>query len=711
MDDLKMVFNKKWTRWQFRFLANKNYPNPMNKLLLILVICFPLTLMTQSDPCKLQIGTNLAGPTDYGSEWPFVNIMKYARTWITYNSSWIENGNNAWDTQLLDSIPCDEQGYPLQLPYPVQGAETTQAAKTVWANTQALPQGVYVVLWDGSGQIEVGFDATNAIQTSPNRMEFFLNAGNNNIFYLAITQSQLGDHVRNIRVLLPGTESSHATQPWDSLWYEKLEPFTSLRFMDWGYTNNSEIQQWDQRTKVDDYTYTQKTGVPYEYWISLCNKKNADAWVCIPHQADSNFIVQLATLFRDSLNPGNKIYVEYSNELWNWMFAQAQYGLTINTELSWPERLGPRIAWVMDIWNSVFAADSNRLIGVLGCQHAWFDIGNRIYQQIESMGKSHLIKAISPAAYMGLASDSLAMLDNSATGQTILNIAQNCSFNSEMYWMQGWHQHAQLAQQKNKRLVFYEGGQHFTPDPFGTIQAYCQALVDCQVLPGMYDLYQQLFDTLQSLSQDTLLFMNFSFISPRNCQYGSWGLLEDQFNQNPPYLNAAPKYQAILDRINACTSSLNLSLSGKVFYANQDSTPLEGVHIRLLFNGILIDSCISSSTGSWAFNDLAPGNYTFQVSNPAAAGGFNALDALLISKYFTGLINLSNISLKAADVNASNYINTTDALLCMQRFVSLINSFAASDWVSLTQSIPLGSSSVTNIKISMLCTGDVNGSF
>ncbi|MCK4304010.1 MAG: hypothetical protein KAY24_07210 [Candidatus Eisenbacteria sp.] len=67
------------------------------------------------DSDQLEIGMNSSGPRDWGSEWPLVNIMKLSRTWITHNAIWISGGENAWDTGLLDQIPCDEHGYPLVL--------------------------------------------------------------------------------------------------------------------------------------------------------------------------------------------------------------------------------------------------------------------------------------------------------------------------------------------------------------------------------------------------------------------------------------------------------------------------------------------------------------------------------------------------------------------------------------------------------------------
>jgi hypothetical protein len=64
-------------------------------------------------------------------------------------------------------------------------------------------------------------------------------------------------------------------------------------------------------------------------------------------------------------------------------------------------------------------------------------------------------------------------------------------------------------------------------------------------MPGMYDLYQRLFDTLRTLSDEEMLLMNFSFVGPLGCQYGSWGALVSQFAPTQD----APKYQALMHAI------------------------------------------------------------------------------------------------------------------------------------------------------------------
>lgn len=533
----------------------------MRKLLLFAILLLSLGLNAQNN-CNLKIGTNVAGASDYGSEWPFVNIFKYARTWITHNHPAWSGGVpwSPWDTQWQDSIPLDANGYPLQVPFDVVGADTSQVLRTVWANTSQLPTGTFVVLYDGTGTISFGGDAQLISQT-PGRIEVHVNGGvnaTNNIMMMEIEESLLGDHIRNIRFLLPGTENTYQSNPWAQEWLDKLVPFKALRFMDWGATNNSEHRQWQDRPHVDDAIYTTR-GVPYEWMIEISNLKEADAWVCIPHLADDDYVTQMATLFRDNLDPNLKIYVEYSNEVWNWIFAQAHYGVdSLDQNLAWPERLAPRIAHVMQIWHDVFGNDTTRLIGVLATQHGWFDIGNRIYQQLEVDGSDHLIDAISPAAYMGIDATQLAGLGANATSQDVINGAQAFTFDTANYAMQGWYDHAQLAASKGKKLVYYEGGQHFTPDPWGTVQPYNPALMASQEDPLMYGLYQQLFDTLSSLTIDETVLMHFSFIAPlwedpNQGAYGNFGALTSQFHQMPPY-NDAPKYQALVDHINACSS-------------------------------------------------------------------------------------------------------------------------------------------------------------
>jgi hypothetical protein len=516
----------------------------------------------------------LAGVTDYGSEYPFVNIFKNARDWITHNHPDWSAGVpwDPWSTEFTDLIPRDDQGYPLQVPFDLPQADTVQVLRTVWANTRQLPSGVYVLLYDGKGEIDFWGDA-QILRQEEGRIEVAVTGGldASGIMAMEILRSEASDHIRNIRFLLPGTEMNYQEHPWTESWLEKLEPFQQLRFMDWGATNNSTLSKWEDRPTEDDFTFTIK-GVPYETMIDICNYKQADAWVCVPHRASEDYVRNVARLFRNELDPSLHLYVEYSNEVWNWIFTQAHYGLdSLDQKLEWPERLGPRIAQVMQWWTEEFEGQEDRLIRVLGTQHGWFDIGDRIYRQIESSGKDHLIDAISPAAYLSIDADQLALLGSQATPADVIEGARNYSFHPSNYVLQGWNAHADLAARKGKKLVFYEGGQHFTPQPWGTIQDYNPALMAAQESPLMYQLYQELFDTLTQLSAEPSLLMHFSFIAPlwedpNQGAYGNFGALSSQFYEFQPY-EQAPKYRAIVAHIDACSQTVSTQQKANRFSA------------------------------------------------------------------------------------------------------------------------------------------------
>lgn len=477
-------------------------------ILFIVLAIIPFLCFAQGD--RLQIGTNLSGASDWNAEQPFVNIMKFSRPWITQNNGWVGGGENPWDTQFHSYFEFDENGYPLQVPVDVPGAEAPQIVLTVWAHGSALPTGDYVCLYDGEGSIDIGLEA-EMISNEAGRVVFHV-PETSEIFSLRILQSTRGNHVRNIRVLVPGSESIYQDEPFQKDWLEKLSPFTALRFMDWSRTNDSQQVEWQNRPQVDDYTYT-TDGIPFEWMITLCNRLGTDAWLCIPHRANDDYVREMARLFRDNLNPELKIYLEWSNEVWNWMFPQAHYGLdSLDQNLEWPERLGPKIGSVMQIWTQEFGGQENRLVRVLAMQHMWPDLVHRVFANLDQ----NLIDAFSPAAYVGISASGFDAMTTAADVWT----SAYANFDEDAMPM--WRHWFDFATTESKRLVYYEGGQHFTPDPFGSDQPYNQILQDVQTSSEMYALYTTLLDSLEALNRESL-FMNFSFVGQKSGKYGSWG--------------------------------------------------------------------------------------------------------------------------------------------------------------------------------------------
>lgn len=82
------------------------------------------------------------------------------------------------------------------------------------------------------------------------------------------------------------------------------------------------------------------------------------AWFNVPHIADDDFITQFAIYVRDNLNPNMLALFEYSNECFNWQFAQANWLLDQataawgasdgNRHLSWQGKRSTEMCLLID---------------------------------------------------------------------------------------------------------------------------------------------------------------------------------------------------------------------------------------------------------------------------------------------------------------------------------------------------------------------------
>lgn len=142
----------------------------------------------------------------------------------------------------------------------------------------------------------------------------------------------------------------------------------------------------------------------------------------------------------------------------------------------------------------------------------------------------------------------------------------------------------------------------------------------------MYDLYGRLFDTLRTLSTEEMLLMNFSFISPKSCQYGTWGVLQSQFEEQPPYLDA-PKYRALENAILLYTSCQSATAvaervpkvpviypnpAGDIFWVKWEGIAAENLKISMFdLSGRLIKSVNGQQAIS--IQDAPPGLYLVKL--------------------------------------------------------------------------------------------------
>lgn len=158
------------------------------------------------------------------------------------------------------------------------------------------------------------------------------------IFYFRNTrrspESPLNSGVTGLKLMRPVSVGSSESYPPETVFTtEYLELHNRgqvLRFMDFTATNGNIQHEWADRNTPDDLTFYgeapgywwQGKGAPWEYAILLANTLNKDIWVNIPTFASDDYVAHLADLLYTTLEPERKIYVEYSNEIWNFAFPQ-----------------------------------------------------------------------------------------------------------------------------------------------------------------------------------------------------------------------------------------------------------------------------------------------------------------------------------------------------------------------------------------------------
>ena len=333
----------------------------------------------REQPVNPSLAMGLNGIADWSVQHPFVDLMKTARTWVGHK----EGQWGAYQTKdLIAGGYFDDKGWPKSLPDDATQIEafllTDQPVESVGLT------GRYIMRYSGEGDITVGGRAQN-VDAQDGEISFDYEPGEG---LIAVTirstdPNKTGDYIRDIQIF----REAHAPLiaagvVFNPAWINRIDTMRSVRFMDWMGTNGSEVVTWDDRPQVSDYSYTRR-GVPIEIMVQLSNEIAADPWFNMPHKADDDFIRQFAEYVRDTLRPNRKAYVEYSNEVWNFIFPQAQYALAQSEQRwgknaaddQWMQFAGMRAAQMAKIWTEVFgSAASERLVPVIGTHTGWIGL-------------------------------------------------------------------------------------------------------------------------------------------------------------------------------------------------------------------------------------------------------------------------------------------------------------------------------------------------
>ena len=254
-------------------------------------------------PAKELLGANLPAISDYSRTHVYVDLVKQARRFGSASSPWDEKamlGDDGWPAGDFGILLMRDQ----------RGVSNIA--------------GTYTVTFDG--QATVAPVASRAkIQhqrydpaTQRTTLELVLPAEADQ---LALAFTQTGAGIKNLQVIRPGYDAGNPPL-FTRAFIDHVQRFGTLRFMDWLRTNNNPVTSWSTRSDPRRTHYNSSKGVPWEHIVALSNQTGQDIWINVPVAATDDYVRQLAKLLKDTLNARNKIYVEYSNEVWNGQFQQ-----------------------------------------------------------------------------------------------------------------------------------------------------------------------------------------------------------------------------------------------------------------------------------------------------------------------------------------------------------------------------------------------------
>jgi PA14 domain/Fibronectin type III domain len=270
------------------------------------------TLEGREVPAANLLGVNLAGVEDWSYDRLFADAMKSARRPSDFGSH-------------LGQPPIDSHGWP-----------ATDASIVVWQGITNM-NGTYKLSFTGQADVYAWWGANQIVNKAYNPTT---NTTTADIIYYPTDGSGLllgfknsrrtpnsptntgVTNIKLMRPISPGSSTSYDpsvtfTQPLKDL----VSRFSVVRMMDDTGSNGADVNGvWGSRRPADYASQAAvgpAKGMAWEYAIQFWNETDKDAWVNIPFTADDNFVTQLATLLKNTLEPGRKIYVEFSNELWN----------------------------------------------------------------------------------------------------------------------------------------------------------------------------------------------------------------------------------------------------------------------------------------------------------------------------------------------------------------------------------------------------------
>ncbi len=529
---------------------------------------------------NVNLFLGLAGVNDWSVQQPFLDVMKTARPWVGHlPGQW-----GGWtEAELRAADALDAEGWPTRLPAEITGISTL--VLTDLPEDAGGVAGRYLVTWQGKGTLAIE-GLADVVETAEGRIIFDYTPGPGAVI-LTITAIDPADPIRRLRLVREDRAAAlDAGEVFNPDWLARIEGVRGLRFMDWMATNDSPLSAATDRPLPTDYSWA-RVGVPVEVIVALANRLQAEPWLTLPHAATDDLVRAYAAAVRDGLNPGLRVWVEYSNEVWNPQFGQARWADAMGRdrwgqEATWLQFYGLRAAEVM----GVFAAEmggTDRMVRVIATQTGVKGIEEQILMAplavaeglkppVDSfdayavtgyfsglLGAEHKLAAVrgwiaeseaaarAEAAAQGLTGTeaeahvaahrydlavqkAAAELQSGATsGQPEDTLQQLLT--DTLPWQ------AAVAAKHGLKLVMYEGGTHVVGyGPAVDDQGLTDFFTHLNFTPEMGALYAELLEGWAGVSDQP--FNAFVDVYRPN-KWGSWGALRHLGDENPRWLALA----------------------------------------------------------------------------------------------------------------------------------------------------------------------------
>lgn len=535
----------------------------LGKLALALLLITHTAITLAAENTRSPLGINSNEVMDDDASVPFVDVFRAsvpfeeARPWLTKGK-----------------VKYDANGWPVYIEK--NGQVGTRFINKLPAGT--VPDGLYTVLYEGKGKLIYGNDA-KLVHHTPGKDIVAITAGKDKELRgtLIIKETDPQDHIRNIRILMPGGicmnnpnkrvhsekscprgrylsfEKHYASIIFNPDYLNYMNDFKVIRFMNMAGITRNPITHWNERNTMSQQTWGGKPtvrGAPLEIMVELANQTGSDPWFCLPHKASDDYIRKFSSYVRDHLRPGLKVYVEYTNEAWNTIFTQAHYmkdqgeelGLDGDRTKAGNKFYSMRSVQIFDIWEKTFG-NTQRLVRVMGSWTGYSRLSEMLLTYRDAYKKTDAL-AIGPYFYPKLATARRAKSKN--------DIFKALYDKKELYSIPGVikliSKHAKLTKDYGIDLIAYEGGQHLVDWKSRSIHKNpTKLLIAANRDWRMAKAYKDFLDGWKRAGGT--LFVNFS--APRTSQwFGSWGTKE--YLTQP--LNKAPKHRALLQfiRSNPC---------------------------------------------------------------------------------------------------------------------------------------------------------------